>query len=139
VEAATLQRLRSLGWLAAMASLDVLDFLARPARYDAIVANLFLHHLDGARLTWLFTLAAARAPLFVACEPRRSLLALQASRMLWALGCNDVTRHDAVASVRAGFRDDELSRRWPAGLGWRLEEAVAPPFSHLFVAEHDAL
>ena len=43
--------------------------------------------------------------------------ALWASR-LWALiGCNDVTRHDAVISVRAGFAGEELSAcgRRPGG------------------------
>jgi len=54
------------------------------------------------------------------------------------MGCNAVTRHDARVSVRAGFRDDELSRLWPSG-GWTLEERGAPPFSHLFVARRDAL
>jgi hypothetical protein len=53
--------------------------------------------------------------------------------MLGAIGCNDVTRHDAVASVRAGFRDGQLSALWPAG-PWKLTERGAGLFSHLFVA-----
>jgi len=117
--------------------LDVFDFLASPgAPLDAIVANLFLHHLDAAGLRRLFALAAARAPLFIACEPRRSRLALAASRLVGLIGANDVTRHDSVVSVRAGFRDRELSAAWPAG--WQLLERPAWPFSHLFVARRDA-
>jgi hypothetical protein len=77
-------------------------------------------------------------PLFVACEPRRSSMALAGSRLLGFIGCNDVTRHDAVVSVRAGFSDGELSDAWPAGPGWSLEERPAPPFSHLFVARRNA-
>jgi hypothetical protein len=113
--------------------LDVLDYLRQPGKLDAIVCNLFLHHLDADVLSDVLALAAERAPLFVACEPRRARIALQASRMLWVLGCNEVTRHDAVASVRAGFTGKELSAAWPPG-DWELEERVAWPFTHLFVA-----
>jgi hypothetical protein len=55
------------------------------------------------------------------------------------IGCNDVTRHDAAISVRAGFRDGELSACWPIAAGWTLTEKRAPPFSHLFVARRDAI
>ena len=113
--------------------LDVLDYLRQPEKLDAIVCNLFLHHLDADVLSDVLALAAERAPLFVACEPRRARIALQASRMLWVLGCNEVTRHDAVVSVRAGFTGKELSAAWPPG-NWQLEERVAWPFTHLFVA-----
>jgi hypothetical protein len=113
--------------------LDVLEFLRQPQKLDAIVCNLFLHHLDGDVLSDVLWLAAERAPLFVACEPRRARIALQASRMVWVLGCNEVTRHDALASVRAGFAGKELSAAWPPG-DWQLEERVAWPFTHLFVA-----
>jgi len=113
--------------------IDVLDYLRRPEKLDAIVCNLFLHHLDADVLSDVLALAAERAPLFVACEPRRARIALQASRMLWVLGCNEVTRHDAVVSVRAGFTGNELSAAWPPG-DWKLEERVAWPFTHLFVA-----
>jgi len=118
-----------------MAGLEVFRFLAAPgAPLDAIVANLFLHHLTQADLRRLFALAATRAPLFVACEPRRSAFALAGARLMWFIGANDVTRHDAAVSVRAGFRDGELSDAWPRAAGWSLLERAAPPFSHLFVA-----
>jgi len=136
---AHLQEFDRHGWKATAVTADVHDFFARRGlRFDAIVANLFLHHLDADVLSDVLALAAERAPLFVACEPRRARLPLYASHLLGAIGCNDVTRHDAVVSVRAGFRDDELSRLWPREWGWRLSERAAWPFSHLFVAEHDA-
>ena len=109
-----------------IAGLDVFEFLATPGKpLDAIVANLFLHHLTDHDLRRLFSLAAARAPLFIACEPRRSRFALGASHLMGLIGCNDVTRHDAVISVRAGFSGSELSAAWPAGEGWSLTEQLA--------------
>lgn len=120
--------------------LDVFEFLQHPGKaLDAIVANLFLHHLDGASLRRLFALAAVRAPLLIACEPRRSAPALWASRLVVLIGANDVTRHDSVVSVRAGFCGTELSTAWPLVEGWTLTERSAPPFSHLFVARRDGI
>jgi hypothetical protein len=136
---ATLHAFRALGWKAALAAEDAFAFLRRPGvRLDAIVANLFLHHFDERRLGELLALAAARAPRFIACEPRRSAPALAASRLVGLLGCNDVTRHDAVASVRAGFRGQELSSAWPRHPAWQLREGRAWPFGHVFLAERHA-
>jgi SAM-dependent methyltransferase len=135
VHGITLERLSALGWRGAVAASDVFDFLARPGeRFDAVFVNLFLHHFDDQRLARLLALIAARTRVFVACEPRRSGLALTGSRLLWALGCNDVTRHDAVASVRAGFSAAEVSALWPERERWRIDERAAFPFSHLFTA-----
>jgi hypothetical protein len=134
----TLREFEQLQWKVLVEGEDVFRFLQRGTAYDAIVANLFLHHFDDQHLARLLALAAARAPLFVACEPRRSRLALGASRLLGLIGCNDVTRHDAVVSVRAGFSGSELSGLWPKAPGWRLAEGAAWPFSHLFVAQRDA-
>lgn len=126
-------------WKATPVTAEALDFLAQagPA-FDAIVANLFLHHFDAASLRRLLELVAQRTALFVACEPRRSRFALQASRLLRFIGCNDVTRHDAVASVRAGFHGPELCALWPERERWRLVEGPARPFGHLFVAQRHA-
>ena len=123
------------GWTVHAECGDVFDWLRGipPGRFDAIVANLFLHHFDGPRLAELLALIAARARCLIACEPRRSRAALAGSRLLGLVGCNDVTRHDAVASVRAGFAGTELSALWPAA-GWILEERARGLFSHCFVA-----
>ena len=102
-------------WEARVETADVFDWLAEAPACDAIVANLFLHHFEDGALARLLAGVAARTRCFVACEPRRSTLALTGSRLLGLIGCNDVTRHDAVASVRAGFEAEELSRLWPAG------------------------
>lgn len=135
VHGITLERFHALGWRAAIAAADVFAFLSRASeRFDAVFVNLFLHHFDDARLAPLLALIASRTRLLVACEPRRSALALVGSRLLWALGCNDVTRHDALVSVRAGFANQELTSLWPSSTGWSLVERAAGPFSHLFVA-----
>jgi SAM-dependent methyltransferase len=136
---ADLHEFERVRWRAKLACEDALDFLRRPGpRFDAIVANLFLHHFAPAPLRRLLELAAQRTSLFVACEPQRSRFALQASRLLGLLGCNEVTRHDAPVSVRAGFAGRELSDSWPRQRGWQLAEGPARPFAHLFVARRDA-
>lgn len=113
---------------------DIFDWLPREQSRAVVLANLFLHHFDDARLALLLKLAADRSALFVACEPRRSFLALGASHGLALVGCNEVTRHDAVASVRAGFADQELRGCWPGTGRWKLQEYSAGLFSHCFVA-----
>jgi SAM-dependent methyltransferase len=137
VTAATLRAFDAAGWRTVIEKADVLQVLRDPSRrFDAIFANLFLHHFRDGALRELLALISARTTRFAACEPRRSSVALWGSRLLFFLGCNEVTRHDAVVSVRAGFAGDEISRAWPQG-DWRLGEKRAGPFSHVFVANRD--
>jgi SAM-dependent methyltransferase len=137
VSAQTRAGFDALGWKCASVTGDVFAVLPHLAA-EIVTANLFLHHLDDAGLRQLLRMVAQRARGFVACEPRRSQPALLASRMVFALACNDVTRHDAVASVRAGFVGRELSQRWPA-VGWQTREGLALPFTHFFSARRDAV
>jgi len=99
------------------------------------VANLFLHHFENQRLAELLQKISRRAKLFIALEPRRSPWTLFCGRWLWAIGCNAVTRHDAIVSIRAGFADAELSALWPDRQNWRLAECRAGSNGHLFVAQ----
>ncbi|MEO5623548.1 MAG: methyltransferase domain-containing protein [Dokdonella sp.] len=124
------------GWTVEVLRCDVFAWLREAPQQpnEIIVANLFVHHFDNAQIGTLLAAIAARAEGFVCCEPRRSRLALLGSHGLGALGCNDVTRHDAVASVHAGFRDQELSGQWPSCPGWITDEAAAGFFLHCFVA-----
>ncbi|TIP90971.1 MAG: class I SAM-dependent methyltransferase, partial [Mesorhizobium sp.] len=103
-----------LGWTVEGVTADVFDWARNNegTRFDAITVNLFLHHFDDAELVRLFALMAPKAPLLLATEPLRTKLALAATRLLPAIGANDVTRNDAAQSVRAGFRDNELSGLW---------------------------
>jgi hypothetical protein len=133
VNAQTRARFAQIGWSCESLTGDIFDTLPQ-IRPDIVSANLFLHHLDAQALAQLLTLVAGRAHGFVACEPRRSAFALLGARLVGALGANDVTRHDAVASVRAGFRERELSALWPTEQGWALRERGVFPFSHAFYA-----
>lgn len=123
------------GWRAKAVQTDVFDWLARPREpVDLLLANLFLHHFQEPRLGALLAGIAVQCDCFAACEPRRTASALGAARLLGLIGCNAVTRHDAVISVRAGFAGQELSRLWPARADWRVEETSAGLFSHRFIA-----
>lgn len=132
------QRFARIGWSVRQETADVFDWLQQfaldGAPADAIVTNLFLHHFADEQLRELFRHIAGITRRFVALEPRRSRTALWFSRMVWMIGCGPVTRHDAPASVRAGFRDGELSRLWPDSGGWRLIEKRAGSFGHLIAA-----
>lgn len=119
-----------LGWDCQSVTGDIFDTLPQ-LKPGIVIANLFLHHFADAELARLLALVAAQAKGFVACEPRRNRIALAASRLVGAIGANSVTRHDAVASVKAGFNDRELSALWP---GWKTAEHFAWPFTHLFAA-----
>jgi len=122
-----------LGWRCESLTGDV--FATLPLiRPDIVAANLFLHHLEDGALARLLALAAARSKGFVACEPRRSAFALLGARLVGVLGANEVTRHDALASVRAGFRGQELSALWPKDSRWTLRERGIFPFTHAFTA-----
>ena len=134
-ERANVDALAERGWQPAAVQADAFAWLAvNGAGYDAIVANLFLHHFEPAALAYLLARIARRTTLFVACEPRRSVAGRLGASLLPFLGCNDVTRHDAAVSVRAGFVDGEIAALWPERHGWRIREGRRGPFSHLFVA-----
>jgi hypothetical protein len=137
VSADTKAQFAQLGWRCESLTGDIFETLPR-VNPDIVTANLFLHHFDEAALKQLLALVAARAKSFVACEPRRGGLALLGARLVFVLGANDVSRHDAVASVRAGFAASELSALWPQEQikhrTWKLREKSVFPFTHLFEA-----
>lgn len=143
---ATIAAYADVGWTAVAHVGDVFDWArggacplpdGQPAaRWDLVVANLFLHHFDDAQLTRLLAAVARRGDRLFACEPRRNRFALAASHMVGAIGANAVTREDAVSSVHAGFRARELTALWPATrAAWRLREYRGGLFGHCFQAE----
>jgi hypothetical protein len=86
-------------------------------------------------LAVLLSAVAARCDAFVACEPRRGVMATLGSSMIGLLGTSRVTREDAVTSVAAGFTRRELTALWPEDVGrWSTEEFTALPFTHCFTA-----
>lgn len=127
---------RRAGWNVEIASADIFDWCRQAPMKPCgiVVANLFLHHFESKSLALLFKAIARQCTHFVALEPCRSRLGLVFSRLVGLIGCNDVTRHDAPVSVRAGFLGTELSSLWPEKDRWLLSEHSAGPFGHLFVA-----
>ena len=136
---ATREGFTALQWNVETISADVFDFLAdaRSSRVDVITSNLFLHHFTDEQLARLLANAAELAWLVVACEPRRAKFVVRFSRLLWVIGCNDVSIHDAVVSARAGFSGKELSALWPRQEQWELHEYAAGLFTHCFAARRD--
>ncbi|TYC63542.1 methyltransferase domain-containing protein [Rhodobacterales bacterium] len=128
------EQIAAFGWSLETVTADVFDWLGRGERQDLMLTNLFLHHFHQEQLTDLLTGIADLADCFVATEPRRSRFALMASGTLGVIGANAVTRHDAPASVWAGFTGHELSELWPGGSGNVLCERSIGPFTHGFAA-----
>jgi hypothetical protein len=145
VSPATLAGYAELGWAAQVHVADVLSWADMPdvrdsstgsSRWDLITTTLFLHHFEGSQLDQLLSAVAARTNRFFACEPKRSWLPLAGSHLVGAIGANAVTREDAVLSVHAGFRDQEITAMWPqAANTWQTREFAAGLFSHCFSAQ----
>jgi hypothetical protein len=137
------------GWSARVQVADVLTWATQPdedpprtpsSRWDLITTTLFLHHFEDAQLELLLAAVASRTDRFFACEPKRSWLPLAGSHLIGAIGANAVTREDAVLSVRAGFRDHEISAVWPRQRdAWHVREYAAGVFSHCFTARRAAV
>ncbi len=136
VSKATLAGFSAAGWKVRVAEHDVVDYLCDHAAplVEVVLANLVLHHFTDGELEEFFSLIEGSTSLFLAVEPRRSPFGLAFSRAVGLIGCNAVTRHDAPASVLAGFAGNELSRLWPKRELWSVEERPAGLFSHLFLA-----
>ncbi len=137
ISAATIRAIQDFGWSVETLAADVFDWCRTTEPCDIVTANLFLHHFRGDDLRRLFAELAPRIGILAACEPHRDPVALAGSRMLIFIGCNKITRHDAPASVWAGFAGREMSALWPDTAGWALTERRAGWASHLFVARRD--
>jgi hypothetical protein len=137
VSSDTREGFATLGWKLHVVTRDVFDWLDETPSvpHDLLFANLFLHHFAGNALERLLFGIAARSAAFVACEPRRAATALLGSHLVGLLGCNAVTRNDAVLSVHAGFRDAELTAAWPTAGAWEIDEYPAGLFTHCFLAK----
>jgi len=131
----TMARFQEFGWTARAVVADVFQWLPKADEADVIIANLFLHHFPSEKVATLFKYIAARTELFVATETRRDWTSLVMTRAVGLIGCNAVTRYDAVRSAQGGFARKELSALWPAEAGWKLSERRAKIFTHLFVAQ----
>ena len=128
---------RRLGWTVRVKTDEALAWARAPdnTRYDLCIANLFLHHFEAADLEVLLTSVATRCAAFIGCEPRRDFVSWAGSLGVGLIGGNAVTRADAVTSVLAGFRGEELTQVWRHAPGdWIVDEFRALPFTHCFSA-----
>lgn len=134
VSADTLAGFSEAGWQTRVVTGSALEWLTTSGEtFDLALANLFLHHFAEADLAGLLRAIAPRAGLLVATEPRRTAPSLAAAGMVALIGANAVTRHDAPASVRAGFRGGELGALWSPDCGAVVTEGARLPFTHAFV------
>ncbi|MGE3979450.1 MAG: methyltransferase domain-containing protein [Nitrospira sp.] len=133
----TREAFAALNWSVEAVVADIRDWLAQPSsdRTDVMIANLVLHHFRDDELAACLQGIAKRARVFVACEPRRAHRAIVGARLLWLIGCNRVSLHDAWTSVRAGFIGTELSQRWPSASDCNIQEYAAGLFTHCFLAQ----
>ena len=137
VTAETKEAYQTLDWSVTVLRDDALTWAraATAERYDLCVTTLFLHHFATAELDRLLAGIAAHTNAFVASEPQRDTLSRLGSRAVFLFGANDVTREDAVKSVAAGFREQELTAAWRLVPGeWIIDEHRALPFTHVFTA-----
>jgi len=130
----TLTAFAALEWRAETIVADATRWTPPADRDAVIVANLFLHHFEDSQLSGLLQKISQNTNLFVAVDPHRFAAPALVGQLLWLIGCNHVTRHDAVVSIRAGFFGQEISALWPAKSNWELTERRAGWFSHLFIA-----
>jgi hypothetical protein len=93
-----------------------------PTGGGVLVANLFVHHFEGAQLALLGRWMRAFEVIIIN-EPDRSGFPLVLGGIMHPF-INRVTRHDMHVSIRAGFRQGEL-QEW-LGLGpesWQVIES----------------
>lgn len=100
---------------------DFLETLDRNAA-EVVVGSLILHHFEEGALRGLGSILKSRR-LLVFAEPLRSRLALAEGYTLFPL-VNDVTRHDMITSIWAGFRRGELAEKLALGPNWQWREEV---------------
>jgi 2-polyprenyl-3-methyl-5-hydroxy-6-metoxy-1,4-benzoquinol methylase len=122
------------GWQVRVEQADVFEWLERSPQVDVIIANLFLHHFEHDHLRDLLEGCSRCCDCFVAAEPRRNAFAHWFAGRVGLIGCNEITRHDAVISVRAGFSGRELSALWPEDKTWMIHERRKRLFTHFFSA-----
>lgn len=109
------------------------ELLAEPGRFDVIVSNHLLHHLDESQLRGLWqdsSSLATRLVLHADIHRSRAAWLLFGAATL-PLARSSFIRRDGLTSIRRSFTPAELAQRLPPG--WRAE--TAGPFRNLAVYE----
>lgn len=89
--------------------------------HTVVVANLFLHHLSAGQLKRLGNLISGVHGILVT-EPYRGKAAMYMGKCLFPL-VNDVTRHDMMVSIRAGFQENELGAMLGCHFKWHEQRS----------------
>ncbi|XCJ81792.1 methyltransferase domain-containing protein [Ruicaihuangia caeni] len=98
------------------------ELLDAGERFDIVISNHVLHHLDAPREFLDETLALARR-LVLHSDIERSAWAYRAfGALTWPWFAGSFIRDDGLTSIRKSFTLPELAR--VAGPGWRLRRAV---------------
>jgi len=136
------------------ASLHAFDLAPRPKRWPAkshwtrgdvlaqmlpeteiVIANLFLHQFTQEQLRLMGSRLSSEARLIVASEPARRWVHTCSGRLFCELAeLNYVQRHDMQASIRAGFRGDELRDALALDSSWRTSVSNHPCGAYRFMA-----
>lgn len=118
---------------------DVLTY-GQWERHSIVVVNLLLHQFDDAPLRALGAAIRPHARVILANETARGTHRLWLARAAFLLGLNRVTRHDAVASVRAGFKGRELADLLGlAETPWAVSIHTTPLGAHRLIAHREDL
>jgi hypothetical protein len=88
---------------------------------EIVVSNLLLHQFDDRKLAALARRLPSSCLCLIAVEPLRTRMSLALGHLMTSvLGMNELTRHDMVLSVQAGFRHNELPDALNL-LGWEAQ------------------
>lgn len=102
---------------------------------EIVVANLFLHQFTAEELRLMGSQLSSVARLIVASEPARRWIHTFTGRLFCELAeLNHVQRHDMQASIRAGFRGDELREALALDSSWQTCVSNHPCGAYRFMA-----
>lgn len=102
---------------------------------EIVVANLFLHQFTCEELRLMGGQLSSVVRLIVASEPARRWIHTLTGRLFCELAeLNHVQRHDMQASIRAGFRGDELREALALDATWRTCVSNHPCGAYRFMA-----
>ncbi len=103
---------------------------------EVLVANLFLHHFEDDQLRILGGRLSPQTRLILAAEPARQRIHTWLGRVVCSIAeLNFVTRHDMQASIRAGFRSQELPQALGLDEAWRWQVGSTPLGAYHLMAQ----
>ncbi|MDF1860962.1 MAG: hypothetical protein P1U87_12165 [Verrucomicrobiales bacterium] len=94
------------------------------SRPEGLLANLFLHHFEEDSLRVLGGHINEQFSCLVISEPARYSIFKHLSAVFFPF-VNEVTQHDMVVSIGAGFRQGELPEALGLDADWQIHETVS--------------